>query len=76
MEPLNFNQGKLPINQLLQSSCCGNPTHVELINNLLRAQRNKILLVNKHGLQNDIEKIIDEYLNPSLTNVYKQDSNQ
>jgi len=76
IEPFSFDQNKIPVTQLLQSSCYANPSHVELINSLLKAQKNKILLVNKRGLQNDIEKIIDEYLNPNFTDVYNEDSHQ
>jgi DNA sulfur modification protein DndC len=39
---------------LLEKSCI-NPNHYSLIQELLALQRNKTLLVKKHGLQNDIE---------------------
>ena len=43
-----------------------------LVKNLLKAQKNKVLLVNKRGLQNDIESLLDEYVNPKFSNVYKE----
>lgn len=52
--------------------CCSTEEHYQMINNMLKAQRNKILLVKKRGLQNDIEDILDEYLYPTVTNVYKR----
>ena len=45
----------------------------ELINKLLIAQKNKVLLVRKTGLQKDIENLIDEYIDPTFTDVYKYD---
>ena len=53
--------------------CCETEDNFHLINNMLKAQRNKILLVNKKGLQNDIENILEEYLYPTFTDVYKKD---
>lgn len=44
-----------------------------LINNLLKAQKNKILLMNKRGLQKDIENLLEEYIYPRFTDVYRQD---
>ena len=50
-----------------------NNEEFELINNLLKAQKNKVLLVRKTGLQKDIENLIDEYIDPTFTDVYKED---
>lgn len=52
---------------LLQEVCTDNPEDVGLINNLLKAQKNKMLLVKKQGLQNDLEEILQEYVNPTFT---------
>jgi len=54
--------------------CCSTDSEFHLINNMLKAQRNKILLVNKKGLQNDIENILEEHLYPTFTHVYKRDN--
>ena len=76
LESLNFLESKNAANEILKSVCDANPSDTELITSLLKAQKSKILLVNKRGLQNDIEKIIEEYLDPSFTNVYKKDNNK
>jgi len=62
--------------KLLKDICSNNTQDYELINSLLKAQRNRILLRNKKGLQKDIDSIFDEYLHPIFTNVYREDSNQ
>lgn len=54
---------------LLKESC-ESEKDFDLINNLLKAQRNKILLVKKHGLQNDIEDLLGEHLNPTKSKAY------
>lgn len=59
---------------LLKEACCDNPSDQEMINNLLRAHKERILLVNKRGLQSDIENVLDEYLSPSYTDVYRKDN--
>jgi DNA sulfur modification protein DndC len=46
----------------------------KLLSNLLRAQRNRIILSNRRGLQTDLEKILEEYLYPKLTDVYRKNS--
>jgi DNA sulfur modification protein DndC len=56
--------------EILKESC-KNPEDFVLINNLLTAQRNKMLLVKKNGLQNDLENILEEHLFPTFTHVYK-----
>ena len=45
----------------------------DLINNLLKAQKNKVLLVSKTGLQSDIDDLLEEQVDPTFTNVYKED---
>jgi DNA sulfur modification protein DndC len=62
--------------KLLRNVCSNNTHDYELINSLLKAQRNRILLRNKKGLQKDINSILDEYLHPIFTNVYREDRNQ
>ena len=57
---------------LLREVSSRNNIDYELLSNLLRAQRNRILLVNKKGLQSDLEKILEEYVNPGLTDVYQR----
>ena len=57
----------------LLKKVCKNNEEFELINNLLKAQKNKVLLVRKTGLQKDIENLIDEYIDPTFTDVYKDD---
>lgn len=48
----------------------------ELVNNLLKAQKNKILLMNKRGLQKDLENLLEEHLYRNFTDVYRQDNNK
>jgi len=62
--------------QLLKVACSKNNSDYDLIHNLLKAQKNRILLMNKRGLQKDIENILDEYLHPVFTDVYREDNNQ
>jgi DNA sulfur modification protein DndC len=51
--------------ELINGICKDHPDDVKLIQNLLNAQKNKVLMVKKIGLQNDIEALIDEQV--SLT---------
>lgn len=53
---------------------CETESDFQLINNMLKAQRNKMLLVKKNGLQNDIENILEEHLYPTFTDVYKRNN--
>ena len=59
--------------KILESVCKENPEDFELINNLLQAQKNKVLLVSKTGLQSDIDDLLEEQVDPTFTNVYKED---
>ncbi len=59
--------------ELLKESCQDSPEDVRLINNLLKAQKQKTLLVKKMGLQNDLEEIIEEHINPTITKYYGED---
>jgi len=56
----------------LLKEACSNEDEFKLINNLLKAQKNKILLVKKNGLQTDLENILEEHLYPTFTDVYKK----
>ena len=58
----------------LEKACAKHPSDVTLINNLLKAQKNKTLMVKKMGLQDDLERVIDEHVNPKYTKHY--DENQ
>jgi DNA sulfur modification protein DndC len=53
--------------ELLKEVCSENEEDVSLIQNLLKAQKNKVLLVKKHGLQNDLEEILQEHIRPTFT---------
>lgn len=57
---------------LLREISTRNNLDYGLLSNLLRAQRSRILLVNKRGLQSDLEKLLEEHLNPNLTDVYQR----
>ena len=59
--------------KILELVCEENPEDFELINNLLQAQKNKVLLVSKTGLQSDIDDLLEEQVDPTFTNVYKED---
>ena len=61
---------------LLKEACSNNQSDFELINNLLKARHNKLILTNNRGLQKDLERILDEYLFPTYTDVYKQNNNK
>lgn len=75
-EQVDFDKSSESIRKeklLLKEVCNKNPSDYELINNLLRAHKNRVLLVTKRGLQKDIENLLNEYLSPSFTDVYKKD---
>jgi len=57
---------------LLEKICNSYESDYGLLNSLLMAQKNRILLVNRRGLQRDIENILDEYLYQKFANVYKK----
>lgn len=66
------NNESIRIEKELLKESCGSDEDFGLINNLLKAQRNKILLVKKQGLQNDIEELLGEHLNPIKTRHYDE----
>jgi len=75
-ESLSVHKDMSEEKQMLKESCASNKPDFELINSLLKAQKNRILLMNKRGLQKDIENILDEYLHPVFTDVYREDNNK
>lgn len=48
--------------ELLREVCINNKTDFDLINDLLILQKSKTILMNNRGLQNDLEKRIENYL--------------
>ena len=48
--------------RLMLERSCNNPTHYKLIQELLALQKNKILLMKKTGLQNDLESRLDAFV--------------
>ena len=62
IETENSNLGTIKEKQLLKNVCDDYPNDYELINNLLKLQHSKTLLLSNYGLQNDIEKRIEEFV--------------
>ena len=58
---------------LLKQVCSSHESDYDLLNNLLLAQKNRILLVNRRGIQRDIESILDEHLCQRFANAYRRD---
>ncbi len=73
---LDFARQGAEEKSLLKETCINHKSDVDLIGSLLKAQKNRLLLQNKRGLQKDIEKVLDEYLNPIFTDVYRKDKTQ
>ena len=48
---------------ILENVCKGHPEDYHLINDLVSLQKSKTILMNNNGLQGDIEKRLDNYLN-------------
>jgi len=48
--------------RLLLEKSCNNPSHYLLIQELLALQKNKVLLMKKYGLQNDLESRLDNFV--------------
>jgi len=59
--------------QLLKQNC-EDESEFNLVNKLLKTQKNKILLTNRWGLQNDIDNLLDEEIDPTFTHVYQKDN--
>ncbi|MCX2741459.1 DNA phosphorothioation system sulfurtransferase DndC [Pontibacter anaerobius] len=67
---IDFEQKGTSVSQekkLLKDVCQDKPEDFNLINQLLNAQKNKVLLLRKHGLQNDLENILQEHVRPTFT---------
>ena len=54
--------------RLLKTVCANNRVDYELINNLLTLQHSKTLLLTNYGLQNDIEKRIEDFVKEEVEN--------
>lgn len=52
--------------RLLLEKACSEPTHYSLIQELLALQKNKILLMKKYGLQNDLEARLDAFIKETV----------
>lgn len=52
--------------RLLLEKACYNSTHYSLIQELLALQKNKILLMKKYGLQNDLEARLDAFIKETV----------
>ena len=48
---------------ILEKVCVAHPEDYHLINDLVSLQKSKTILMNNNGLQGDIEKRLDNYLN-------------
>ena len=66
--PTNTNHEREKV--IINKVCQEHPEDVRLIQNLLNAQKNKVLMVKKIGLQNDIEALINEQVNLTYTKHY------
>lgn len=51
---------------LLEKSCEENPEHYQLIHELLALQKNKVLLMRKHGLATDMETRLEKFIKEEL----------
>lgn len=65
MKADKIEQQKKKENEILEVSCKSNPSHVQLINNLLNVQKTKILMKKKHGLSSDLEMQLERHLEQS-----------
>lgn len=50
--------------RLLKEVCIEDPSYFSLIDNLISLQESKTLMISKYGLNNDLEKRIEEFVNP------------
>ena len=66
LETENSNIESTIEKQLLKNICKESPSDYELINNLLTLQHSKTLLLSNYGLQNDIEKRIEEFVKTEI----------
>jgi DNA sulfur modification protein DndC len=52
--------------RLLKEVCIEDPSYFSLIDNLISLQESKTLMISKYGLNNDLEKRIEEFVNPKV----------
>jgi DNA sulfur modification protein DndC len=52
--------------RLLKEVCKEDPSYFSLIDNLISLQESKTLMISKYGLNNDLEKRIEEFVNPKV----------
>ncbi len=76
IDALDFVGHSAEEKSLLKEACINHKSDIDLISNLLKAQKNRLLLQSKRGLQKEIERVLDEYLNPIFTDVYRKDKTQ
>ena len=50
--------------RLLKEVCEEDPNYFKLIDNLISLQESKTLMISKYGLNNDLEKRIEEFVTP------------
>ena len=50
--------------RLLKEVCKEDPSYFSLIDNLIALQESKTLMISKYGLNNDLEKRIEEFVIP------------
>ncbi|WP_229213975.1 hypothetical protein [Dyadobacter psychrotolerans] len=48
--------------QLLREVCSDSPDQFDLIQNAVKLVKSKSIMIKKRGMQNDIEKLLDDYL--------------
>lgn len=70
MAPYKVYQRNMPLENMqyqerliLEKVCVEHPEDYQLINDLVSLQKSKTILMNNNGLQGDIEKRLDNYLN-------------
>ena len=76
IESLDFSIHSEEEKRLLQEVCVNHESDVGLISSLLKAQKSKVLLRNKRGLQKVIESVLEEFINPIFTDAYRKDTTQ
>jgi DNA sulfur modification protein DndC len=66
---ININaeeENNLQEKKLLKEVCNNHPGEYKLINELLSLQKSKTLLMNKRGLQNDLENRLQDFINSDM----------
>ena len=62
----NFNSLDATERRILKDICGEESEYYHLIDNLITLQETKSLLISKYGLHNDVEKRIEEFVNPKV----------